>query len=140
MSSETARASPSMLGESKTMDGKLVVRIDLENIELLPTQFVSADLVLEGTPEELAADIFSGSNGSLQLGVWECTTYSEAAKPYGVDEFCLLLKGRVSFTDELGNMDTFTAGDAYLVRKEFSGVFRVEEPTRKLFAIFECSE
>mgnify|MGYP001824854935 CR=1 FL=1 len=122
------------------MREKLVARIDPETLELLPTRFVSADLVLDGTPEEMAADIFSGANGSLQLGVWECTPYSEAANPYGVDEFCLLLKGRVSFTDDAGNTDTFNAGEAYLVRKEFSGIFRVEEPTRKLYAIFEGSE
>ena len=122
------------------MSEKLVVRIDPEKLELIPTQFVSADLVLDGTPEELAADIFSGSNGNLQLGGWECTPYSEAANPYGIDEFCLLLKGRVSFTDEAGNTDTFNAGESYLVRKGFSGVFRVEERTRKLYAIFESSE
>jgi uncharacterized cupin superfamily protein len=122
------------------MSEKLVVRIDPEKLELQPTQFVSADLVLDGTPNELAADIFSGSNGSLQLGVWECTPYSEAANPYGIDEFCLLLKGRVSFTDDAGNKDTFSAGESYLVRKDFSGIFRVEEPTRKLYAIFESIE
>ena len=121
------------------MNEKMVMRIDPEELELLPTRFVSEDLVLEGTPKELAAEIFSGSSGALQLGVWECTPYSESANPYGVDEFCLLLKGRVSFTDDAGNSDTFSAGESYLVRKDFSGIFKVEEPTRKLYAIFESS-
>lgn len=122
------------------MGEKQIVRVDLEHLELLPTQFVSADLILDGTPQELAAEIFNGSNGNLQLGVWECTPYSETANPYGIDEFCLLLKGRVSFTDDAGNTETFNAGQSYLVRREFSGVFRVEEPTRKLYAIFESTE
>jgi uncharacterized cupin superfamily protein len=115
----------------------MVLRIDPDRLELSPSQFISADNILDGSPHESAGEIFDGSNGNLQLGVWECTPYAEAVSPYGVDEFCLLLKGRVSFVDSAGNADTFRTGESYLVRKEFSGAFRVEEPTRKLYAIFE---
>ena len=122
------------------MSEKLVQRINPDNYELSPSQFIPAENVLEGSPLETAGEIFEGSNGNLQLGVWESTPYAESVTPYGVDEFCTVLKGKISLEDSAGNKEVFEAGESYLVRKEFSGTFRVEETARKLFVIFESAE
>lgn len=119
------------------MSGKMVFRVNPDKMELSPSKFIATEDIVDGTPQESAKTIFEGSSGDLQLGVWECTPYAEAVDLYGVDEFCTLLTGQVSFIDNAGHKETYKAGESYLVRKAFSGTFRVEKPTRKLYVIFE---
>lgn len=105
-------------------------------IKLEPCAVVPPEAVIDGTPIEQGAVISESKDGSFIVGIWESTPYAEAFDDYPGDEFCQVLSGRVTLTDDAGNASTFSAGDSYFVPKGFKGTFRVEETMRKYYALY----
>ena len=106
------------------------------DIKLEPCSVVPPEAVIDGTPVEQGAVISESKDGNFIIGVWESTPYAETFDDYPGDEFCHVLTGKVTLTDENGNASTFVAGDSYFVPKGFKGTFRVEETMRKYYALY----
>jgi uncharacterized cupin superfamily protein len=53
------------------------------------------------------------------------------------DEFCCIIKGTVTLTDDDGNAETFTAGQCYVVLKGLAHAWHNTEPVRKFYVMFE---
>lgn len=104
-------------------------------INLEPCNLVPADGVIDGEPQERGAEIFTANDGRFVVGLWECTPYAETFDAYPANEFCQVLKGRATLTDEEGNSQTFVAGDSYVVPEGFRGTFRVEETLLKYYVV-----
>ena len=119
------------------MTERNLVRIQPNTHALSPCAFVPLENLIEGDPQEIADVLFEGRGGSTQIGLWQAEPYVEKVTPYGVDEFCHVLSGVITFEDNQGETETFREGECFLVRKSFSGIFRVEETAKKLFVIFE---
>ncbi|MDB6177299.1 cupin domain-containing protein [Paracoccus sp. Z330] len=105
------------------------------DITLEPCSVVPPEAVIDGKPQEMGAVISESKDGSFVVGIWESTPYAEVFDAYPGDEFCQVLSGKVTLTDEHGHEETFAAGDSYFVPKGFRGTFRVVETMRKYYAI-----
>lgn len=97
------------------------------------------------TPCSYAADVTSGdprerefvftSDGGLTVAVWEAQPYAENIAGYPADEFAYVVKGELTLTDLDGTARTFAAGDSYVMRKGWSGEFKVTAPFMKYFTV-----
>jgi len=122
------------------MSSKKVLRLSPESTNgLEPCSFVPAEAVIDGKPIELGASFCSSSDQKFHVGVWQSTAYAEdlGEAGYPADEFCVVLSGSASLTDEAGKSEVFSAGDCYFVPKGFKGSFRVIETMRKYYVIYE---
>lgn len=106
------------------------------DIPLEPCAVVPPEAVIDGKPDEIGAVISESADGNFVTGIWQSTPYAEAFDDYPGDEFCQVISGRITLTDNQGNASTFVAGDSYFVPKGFKGTFRVEETARKYYAIY----
>lgn len=106
------------------------------NMKLEPCSVVPPEAVIDGKPVEQGAVISESTDGNFIIGIWESTPYAETFDEYPGDEFCQVLSGKVTLTDEAGNAQTFVAGESYFVPKGFKGTFRVEETMRKYYALY----
>jgi len=95
-----------------------------------------AQHILSGAPKQTLSNLYSDSTGQFFSGIWEC----EVGKwhvSYTENEFCYLLKGKVTLTDGNGVQTTLTAGDAFVVPAGFKGTWETVETCRKYYAVFE---
>jgi uncharacterized cupin superfamily protein len=95
---------------------------------------VPADMVVEGRPHTAGVVVHRNADGSSEAGIWECT-----AGAYHVvcvrDEFCHLLAGRVTVTEDGGEPLELQAGDCAMFPRGWSGTWRITEPIRKAYMI-----
>jgi hypothetical protein len=81
-----------------------------------------------------ARQMYQSSNGAFSAGFWS----SEAARhdiQYTMDELCFILEGQVRLTDANGHVESYGAGDVFLIPAGFTGVWETVEPTKKFYAI-----
>ncbi|MGH8175514.1 MAG: cupin domain-containing protein [Steroidobacter sp.] len=97
-----------------------------------------ADRLLKGDPEQIVRNYFSDSTGQFFAGVWESTPGRWRVR-YSENEFCHITRGRVRIADAAGQQWVFAAGDSFVIPAGFSGVWEVQEPTSKLYVIFEAA-
>jgi len=93
-------------------------------------QMTGADQALEY--ERLYID---RSSEHVRLGIWRSDPYEARYEDYGCDEFMILLTGQVSLLYDDGSEDHFQAGDAFILPKGFTGVWRQPAVTLKYFAM-----
>ena len=103
---------------------------------LEPCSVVPPEAVLSGTAKESGEFLYSTDNGAFSVGVWECTPYAEILDYPTENEYCMVLKGKVSLTNPDGSIETFSAGDSYVVPAGFKGKFEVHETLRKIYVIY----
>lgn len=103
--------------------------------ELIPCNYVTAENLLEGDPQERAYIYLSTDDSSFTVGVWEAQPHSERIDSYPGDEFCHVIHGRLTLEEADGTSQTFTAGDSFTLKAGWAGVWKVEEPFMKYFAM-----
>lgn len=94
--------------------------------------------VVEGEPTETGHNFFTNRTGQLTSGVWECTPCTSEIDSYPVDEFCIILSGRVVVTDGEGRAETFKPGDSFVIPKGTACTWHMPETTRKYYVIFDA--
>jgi uncharacterized cupin superfamily protein len=70
----------------------------------------------------------------LYCGVWESTPGSWRIA-YDEWEYCRILSGRSVITEDGGAAHEVTAGDSFVLRPGFTGIWQVIETTRKDYVI-----
>jgi uncharacterized cupin superfamily protein len=75
-------------------------------------------------------------SGSFKSGFWAAQP-SRSEVAYELDELCTLLEGVVRLTDAAGHVQTYRAGDTFLIPNGFKGVWETVEPVRKFYAVFK---
>ena len=95
-----------------------------------------ADRLLAGTPELQVRNYFSDASQQFFAGRWSATRGKWRVR-YTENELCVMTAGRVVITADLGESETFVAGDAFVVPAGFSGTWEVLEDCAKVYAIFE---
>jgi len=111
----------------------LFLPIDTTGVE--PTAIaIAPERVVEGAPEARAWMMERHAGGSLTSGIWEATpgTWRVA---YDKWEFCSILSGLSILTEDGGAPRTVQAGDVFIIRPGFTGLWQVVETTRKTFVI-----
>jgi uncharacterized cupin superfamily protein len=103
---------------------------------LAPCSVVPTEAVLSGQAIETGEFHYSTEDKAFSVGVWECTPYAEILNYPTENEYCVVLKGKVSLTNPDGSVETFEAGDSYVVPAGFKGKFEVHETLRKIYVIY----
>lgn len=77
----------------------------------------------------------SSKSDKVLAGVWEATpgvTHSLKGTTY---EFCYILSGVIEIEEQGGETWTFRAGDSFVMKPGFVGVWRTIETVRKIYVV-----
>ena len=96
------------------------------------TAILDGWVVTAGDPQMKTWALHTSSDGAMVSGIWECTKGSLHAT-YTAYEYVVLIAGRITITPDGGTPVTVTAGDAFVVEKDFKGTWVIEEDVRKHF-------
>jgi len=75
------------------------------------------------------------SSEQVRMGLWRSDPYEARYEDYGCDEFMGLVSGKGSLMYDDGSEDHFGPGDAFILPKGFTGVWRQPETTLKYFVM-----
>lgn len=95
---------------------------------------VSAERVIEGNPETRTWNVEKTEDGQILSGIWEASEGSWRVD-YDKWEFCHILSGHSILTQDGKAPRHVHAGDSFVVRPGFKGIWEVVETTRKLYVI-----
>lgn len=111
----------------------LLLPIDIAGTEPIAIE-IARERVIDGAPTAMAWVMDRQAGGSLTSGIWEATpgTWRVA---YDKWEFWTVLSGVSILTEDGGEPRTVRAGDAFIIRPGFAGLWQVVETTRKIFVI-----
>lgn len=102
---------------------------------LEPTKYIPDETLISGTPRERGRSFYADQTGQLDAGFWECepNTHAIEAAPY--DEFVYLLEGRIDVIDDEGGVESFKAGDSFVMPRGCQCTWDIKEPVRKLYVV-----
>lgn len=78
---------------------------------------------------------YTDPTGAFKTGFWAAQP-GRADIHYTKDEMCVLIEGEVRLTDAAGHVETYVAGDTFMIPKGFKGVWETVRPVRKFYAIY----
>jgi uncharacterized cupin superfamily protein len=107
-----------------------IAGIDLPAGEL----FVPPELILEGHHRPRGEMLYQGKELTLEIYEDGPATYA-AGGPFPVDEFVLVMSGKLILTDAGGRVQEFVAGDSLVVPKGWVGTWKMVGNYRELIAI-----
>ncbi len=93
------------------------------------------DILVEGTLAFRVATLFSGEE--LSVSVFESTpaTTDHRTRPLDVDEFVLVLSGKLILTEQDGRAQEFTPGEMVVLPRGYTGQWKMEGNYRELAII-----
>jgi uncharacterized cupin superfamily protein len=94
------------------------------------------DRLIAGTPTQSISNYFTDPTGQFFAGRWSSTTGTWRVR-YTENELCVITDGQVVLTGDDGAVNSFGAGDAFVVPAGFSGTWQVVRDCTKIYAIFE---
>ena len=102
---------------------------------LEPTDYIAPEMLQSGDPQERGRSLYADQTGQLDAGVWECepNRHELEAAPY--DEFVYLIEGHIDVTDDEGNIETYKAGDSFMMPRGCTCTWDVKQPVRKLYVV-----
>jgi uncharacterized cupin superfamily protein len=95
----------------------------------------TAEILIEGSPEFTTWNQDESRNGSIRSGVWQATPGTTRSIKGEKFELCTLLEGVVELTPEGGQPMIYRAGDTFVMKPGFVGVWRTLETVRKIYVI-----
>lgn len=93
----------------------------------LPERLISGDPQFKSWPQD------SDKNGRVNSGVWEATPGITHSIKGDVYEFCYLLAGKIKLTPKDGEPVTYVAGDTFVLKPGWVGVWETIETVRKVY-------
>jgi len=89
--------------------------------------------LISGNPtfKTWAQDVARGE--SIHTGVWEATPGETRSIKGETFEFCHILTGVIEITPDDGEAVTYRAGDSFVMKPGFTGVWRTIETVRKIY-------
>jgi uncharacterized protein len=122
-----------------TLDFTTLQRIptgDAAREAMTPCAYVTPETLREGQPNEHDLVHDTSADEKFTVGSWRAEPYAEYIDSYPGDEFARVLEGSVTLTTDGADPQTFSAGDAYVMRRGWRGEFRVTETLTKQFALY----
>ncbi|PRD43597.1 cupin [Phyllobacterium phragmitis] len=95
----------------------------------VPERLISGDPHFKSWPMDESKD------GLVKTGVWEATpgvTHSIKGETY---EFCHLLSGVIELTPKDGEPVIYRAGDSFVMKPGFIGIWKTIETVRKIYVV-----
>ena len=96
--------------------------------------FVPPELILEGHHRPRGEMLYQGKELTLEIYEDGPATYAPGG-PFPVDEFVLVMSGKLILTDAGGRVQEFTAGDSLVVPKGWIGTWKMLGNYRELIAV-----
>jgi len=85
---------------------------------------------------EAAANLWTSDDGSTKIGVWECTPGQFTADRTAAGEYCHVIAGKATVTNQDGsNPREIGPGDLLILPKGWKGEWNVHAHMRKLYVI-----
>lgn len=100
------------------------------------TEPVPGERLVSGNPMQSVANAYSDAGNAFHCGAWEGGVGAWRVA-YTEHEFCHLLAGRVRLRGDDGSDTTVVAGDSFVIPAGFAGIWEVQEPARKLYAVYQ---
>lgn len=111
-----------------------LLRFDLDRLGPAEETVPLPERIVSGDPRHLTWNLESLPDGAQFAGIWE-SSLGAWRVDYEEWEFCTLLAG-VSILHEDGEPPVrLEAGDTFILRPGFKGIWEVVETTRKLYVI-----
>ncbi|MBD8556453.1 cupin domain-containing protein [Rhizobium sp. CFBP 8762] len=92
-----------------------------------PERLISGDPSFNTWPQDASRD------DTVHTGIWEATPGETHSIKGTTFEFCHLISGYVEITEKDGETFTFKAGDSFVMKPGFVGVWRTIETVRKIY-------
>ncbi len=102
---------------------------------LEPTDYIPLETLESGDPRERGRSFYADQTGQLDAGVWECEPNRHLLEAAPYDEFVYLLAGRIDVIDDEGAVETFKAGDSFIMPRGCKCTWDVKEAVRKLYVV-----
>lgn len=102
-----------------------------------PSNPPAAELLIGPTPECHSHVDHRSADGIFSCGTWASTPYQRRAMQYRHHELMHLLQGSVTFQDEAGRRETFSAGDIFLVEQHATCSWHSHEEVVKVYAVYK---
>jgi uncharacterized cupin superfamily protein len=115
-----------------------VVKIDRNGVglrELEKCSVVPVEAILSGFADEMGDVHFESADGSIVVGTWQSTPYAEMLSYPDAVEYSVILSGKVAITSPDGSVQTFQAGESYVLPKGVEVRFEVLETMRKVYVL-----
>ena len=93
-----------------------------------------SDNRLSGEYRTKTCNHYTGEDGRLFSGIWECTP-GKVPIDYKEWEFCHFIEGKAVLTNEDGRKWTLKAGDGFIIPPGFKGTWETVETVRKHYVI-----
>jgi uncharacterized cupin superfamily protein len=93
----------------------------------LAERLVSGDPSFKTWPQDASRD------DSVLTGVWEATPGETHSIKGTTFEFCHIISGVVELTEKDGETVTYHAGDSFVMKPGFVGIWRTIETVRKIY-------
>ena len=99
------------------------------------TDYIPRETLESGDPQERGRSLYADQTGQLDAGVWECEPNRHVIEAAPYDEFVYLLQGHIDVIDDKGAVQTFKAGDSFVMPRGCKCTWDVKEPVRKLYVV-----
>lgn len=111
----------------------LIKRIETDPQTLPRESRAAADRLISGDPsfKTWAQDV--SRDETVHTGVWEATPGETRSIKGTTFEFCHILSGVVELTEDGGETVAYRAGDSFVMKPGFTGVWRTIETVRKIY-------
>lgn len=112
------------------------VRIPTAKVDgLEPTDYIAPEALISGTPNETGRSFYADQTGQLDAGYWQCEPNKHVLDPSPYDEFVYLLEGHIDVIDDEGGVETYKAGDSFIMPRGCKCTWDVKEAVRKLYVV-----
>ncbi|MBJ7556869.1 cupin domain-containing protein [Marinomonas spartinae] len=111
----------------------LLKTIEQNPVELPRESRVLPERLIEGNPllKTWVADL--SRDGEVNTGIWQATPGTSRSLKGDSFEFCYLLEGVVELTPEGGDPVIYKAGDCFVLKPGYKGVWRTIETVKKIY-------
>ena len=113
-------------------DNNQLIRLDPEKLAGLGLDDFAPypdEIVISGKSKHQRCEF---SNGEIFVGAYQAEPAKLSLQDYPHDEFMYLMSGKISITDEGGNVEEFYPGQALVLKKGFTGTFEMHGNVRKI--------
>jgi uncharacterized cupin superfamily protein len=93
----------------------------------LPERLIAGDPAFKTWAQDVA------KGDLVHTGVWEATPGETRSIKGETFEFCHILSGVVEITPDAGEPVTYRAGDSFVMKPGFTGVWKTIETVRKIY-------
>ncbi|WP_237152204.1 cupin domain-containing protein [Oryzibacter oryziterrae] len=91
--------------------------------------------LIAGAPTFKTWALDEAKDGKVLTGIWLATPGETRSIKGEVFEFCYILDGLVEITPDGGVPVTYRAGDSFLMKPGFTGVWKTVETVRKIYVV-----